>query len=183
MRYRRLAERYARALSAAMSDNSAFEAAVVALDQFAESIRSSQEATNALANPAIDLDARVAVTDTLLQRLDAPSELHKLVSLVVSNGRLAAIGDIATVAGELLDARLNRETVHLTTAAPVSDSDEAYLRERFEKRTGKQITFRKYIDPDVIGGVRARLGDTVIDSTLRNRLKRLRDSLLAQEMN
>ena len=183
MRYRKLAERYARALSVSISDDAAFDTAAQALRTLADALESDATVMSKLLNPSIKLEARIAAVDELLQKIDAPTEARNLAKLIMTRGRLAAIGAIADVTEELADERLGRAKVYLTTAHPLSEENEAYLRERFEKRTGKQISFRNEIDPDVIGGVRARIGDTVIDSTLRNRLVQLRESLLAQEMN
>jgi F-type H+-transporting ATPase subunit delta len=63
------------------------------------------------------------------------------------------------------------------SAIPLDEAIQKRLAEALSKSLGKQVEIKVIIDPDVIGGVVARVGDTVIDGTVRHRLEQLRESL------
>jgi len=68
-------------------------------------------------------------------------------------------------------------TAEVRTAYPIDEERRERLAEVLGKATGKHVTVKVVIDPSVLGGVVARVGDTVIDGTIRHRLEQLRESL------
>lgn len=78
---------------------------------------------------------------------------------------------------ELADESRNIKKAELFTAQEVSDSDLAALAENLSKATGKTIRFQHSIEPDLIGGVKIRIDDKIIDATIKKRLQLLSENL------
>ncbi|MEA3365166.1 MAG: ATP synthase F1 subunit delta, partial [Candidatus Hydrogenedentes bacterium] len=83
---------------------------------------------------------------------------------------------------EIVDARLNRVAVRITTVAPLSAEQEKRLKEKLSAYTGKSVRLQCHVDPEIIGGVVARIGWQVIDDSVRTRLARLKEALIAEEV-
>ncbi|HYU15703.1 MAG TPA: ATP synthase F1 subunit delta, partial [Candidatus Acidoferrum sp.] len=83
------------------------------------------------------------------------------------------IEELARVAA----ARRNRAVAEVRTAVPLSDEQRERLSAALSKATGKTVELKVLVDPAVIGGVLARVGDQVIDGTVRRRLELARERL------
>ena len=137
----------------------------------------SGELESVLANPAIPLDQRVAVAEKVFASLSGPA--RNLVLLLVRRNR---IGQLPRVAAEFrrLDDRRNGVTHATATSAAKLPADEVKaITARLEELTGGQIALDTDVDPSLLGGVVVRVGDRLIDGSVRGRLERLRNQLAA----
>ena len=146
------------------------------LYRIARVFESSLELREALTDRRIPIDRKLAVLGNLLDG-KASSLSVGLVNFVVSVGRgsdLPAIADrlAARAAGER-DAAI----AEVRSAIQLDDETVARLAASLSTATGKKVEVRAVIDPAVLGGIVARIGDTVIDGSLHHRLEALRDKL------
>lgn len=181
MKYYRIAERYARGLSRMIADDTQVEVALGTLEDFAEAMRDSHDLRSILLNPAIDTAQRLSVLRDVAARLGASGPAATLLEVLLRRGRLPLLEDVATVFGTLADARLNRVLARVATPAPLADEDRARTRATLERWSGKTVRLRCKVDPELLGGMVARIGGTVIDGTVRSRLAQLRAALLTDE--
>lgn len=106
-----------------------------------------------------------------------PTSLN-LALLVVQRELVEAMPNIATeLEKRVLDYR-NQAVAEVTTATPLDAAQQALIKQALEKQTGKTIIMHTRIDPSIMGGVVARVGDEVIDGSIRHRLTTLRQQLL-----
>ena len=106
-----------------------------------------------------------------------PTSLN-LALLVVQRELVEAMPNIATeLEKRVLDYR-NQAVAEITTAAPLDAAQQALIKEALEKQTGKTIIMHTRVDPSIMGGVVARVGDEVIDGSIRHRLTALQQQLL-----
>jgi F-type H+-transporting ATPase subunit delta len=106
-----------------------------------------------------------------------PTSLN-LALLVIQRELVEAMPNIATeLEQRVLDYR-NQAVAEVTTATPLDTSQQALVKQALEKQTGKTIIMHTRIDPSIMGGVVARVGDQVIDGSVRNRLIALQQELL-----
>src|SRR5581483_6064561 len=77
----------------------------------------------------------------------------------------------------VLDYR-NEAIAEVTTAAPLSEIQQTSVKRALETRTGKTIIMQTHVDPSILGGIVARVGDQVIDGSIRYRLSALQQRLL-----
>ncbi|MDX1623409.1 MAG: ATP synthase F1 subunit delta, partial [Gemmatimonadota bacterium] len=101
----------------------------------------------------------------------------RFLYLVIDKHREAFLEEIVRAWRELLDERENRQSALVTTATPVDASMLRRIRGALEKTTGKTIDLEQAVDPDLLGGVVIKTGDTVIDGSVRARLERMRRRL------
>ncbi len=131
-----------------------------------------------LENPEVRFDNKAKV---LSERLGDINPLAlKLVSLLVTKGRLGMIGDIADEYQRLLDNYRGiegAEVAEVTTAIPLDDEDKLRLAQRLTSLVGKPIVLEPKVDSSLIGGIIIRIGDKLIDGSIRSRLEALKKEL------
>jgi len=131
-----------------------------------------------LCTPLFSADERTNVLEALLPKLGLHPLSLNFLKLVNGKGRLPAIGEIAVAYGDLADKRAGRVKVRVTTAEPMSPQIEAEVKAAMEKSTGKTVILATDVDPELIGGMVARVGGKVYDSSVRTRLESIKLTLL-----
>lgn len=96
------------------------------------------------------------------------------LAMVISGDRVSDLADIAREVSRQAAAARDRELAEVYVAVPLSDDRERQLREALEATTGKKLEMKVYVDESVVGGVRAKIGDTVIDGSIARRLDEIR---------
>lgn len=131
-----------------------------------------------LQNPEVSLDDK---TKVLSKRMgDVSPMVLKLVSLLMTKGRLSMINDIADEYQRLLDnyhGVEGAEVAEVTTAIPLDDEDRLRLAQRITDMVGKPVVLKPKVDSSVIGGIIIRVGDKLIDGSIRSKLAALRTEL------
>ena len=120
-------------------------------------------------------------TRALSERL---GEIHpmalKLVSMLITRGRLGMIEDISDEYQRMLDDYRGvegAEMAEVTTAIPLDDDDKLRLAQRITDLVGRPVVLRAKVDPGVVGGIVIRIGDKLIDGSIRSKLASLRREL------
>jgi len=146
------------------------------LFRVARTIESNEALRSTLTDQAIPVDRRQKIVEALLDGKASPVTTA-LVSFVVGAGRSRNLPDIIDrLVARAADER--REAVaEVRTAYPLDDQHRQKLADALSKATGKHVSLKVVVDPTVMGGVIATIGDTVIDVTIRHRLDQLRESL------
>jgi F-type H+-transporting ATPase subunit delta len=135
-------------------------------------------ALDVLRNPARPLRQRTEVVDALLANR-VPVAILKLVGLLVERGRIDRIGDVAAAYRRLLNEQRGIVEAVATAASPLTDDETAALQKKLAAMTGRTVDLRVEIDEALIGGLTVRVGDTLYDASVRGRLERLRERLVA----
>jgi len=131
-----------------------------------------------LQDPAVPFEER---KQALLSAL-GPAALPKvgnLLQLVLRRGRLDTLPRLASEFRRLYNRRAGITEATAVTATPLLEQDVDALRRRLEELAGGRVELFLTIDPSLLGGVQVRLGDRLIDGSVRGRLERLRDRLAA----
>ena len=100
-----------------------------------------------------------------------------LVKLLIQNGRLTLLPEIARLFDELKAEKDRLLKVHVVSAYALKPAQEKQLAEALTKKLGREVSITSEKDPDLIGGVHIRAGDTVIDGSVRGRLQQLANEL------
>jgi F-type H+-transporting ATPase subunit delta len=146
------------------------------LFRFARTFASSDELRLALTDPQLPSVRKVAVIEDLLGH-KALATSEALVLLVVTAGRASDLEAVVDRFVELAVAERDREVAEVRSAVPLSDSDVERLREALSRATKKNVEVKVVIDPEVLGGIVTRMGDLVIDGSVRHRLDQLREQI------
>jgi F-type H+-transporting ATPase subunit delta len=146
------------------------------LFRFSQTLQSSDDLRDALTDASIPAARRQQIVEDLLGG-KASTTTVALVSLVVGTGRAR---DLPAIIRQLVDmsaAEANKEVAEVRSAVPLTDDQRKRLAEALSDATGKQVEVKVVIDPTVLGGAVATVGDTVIDGSVRTRLDRLKNAL------
>jgi F-type H+-transporting ATPase subunit delta len=170
-----LSRRYARALLAATRGD--HDQVGDELRTLAEVMKQSAELAQTLANPAIPQSARRKVMEGLMKRLKVSETTEVFVRLLVDRDRLAALPDISRELDVMLDERAGRIAAEVVSAAPLTKTQVKELTTRLEKLSGRKVQLTTRQDPELLGGVVAKVGDVVYDGSLRRQLERLREEI------
>ena len=103
------------------------------------------------------------------------------LNLLVDKRRINVLAEVEAEFTKMVRAFQNVEAAAATSAIALSPEETAALVKSLEARTGKTIELTTHVDPDVLGGVMVRIGDTVLDGTVRGNLERLRGALTARK--
>ena len=166
---------YATALLTVVRAEGVVERVEDELFKVARTFEGNDQLRSTLTDPAIPVERRAGVVEELLGKRAHPLTTP-LTSFIVGAGRahdLPAIVD-AFVA---MAAEMRAEAVaEVRTAFPLDADQQARLADALGRATGKKVTVKVVIDPTVLGGIVARVGDTVIDGSVRSRLEQLRET-------
>ncbi len=143
------------------------------LFRFARTFESNDALRTALTDPELPIDRRIAVVEELMGGKSLTTSVA-LVSMIVAAGQAGELPSIIDRFVELAVSARERELAEVRTAIALTDDQVARLATALGKATGKLVEVKVIIDPEVLGGVVARVGDTVIDGTVRHRLAQLR---------
>jgi F-type H+-transporting ATPase subunit delta len=128
-----------------------------------------------LANPATPLDQRVDVTQQVFAGLSQP--VRNLILLLVRRGRIEQLPRVAAEFARLDDRRQGLTHATATSAASLPADELRKIAARLEEITGGRIALDTNVDPGILGGIIVRIGDRLIDGSVRGRLERLRNKL------
>jgi F-type H+-transporting ATPase subunit delta len=133
------------------------------------------ELEGVLANPAIPLDQRIDAAEKVFAALSGP--VRNLVLLLVRRNRIEQLPRIAAEFRRLDDRRNGLTHATATSAAPLGADETRAITARLEELTGGRIDLETAVDPSLLGGLVVRVGDRLIDGSVRGRLERLRNQL------
>ena len=173
-----VARRYARALFGLAVDKGTFEAVGQELEAVAATVAGSAELRQTLENPVFKLSEKRAILEQILPRLAPTRTVQSFVLLLLDRNRIAALPMISRAYQEMTDEQLGRVRATVTSAQPLDVVTQTEIQRALERRTGKKVVMRTEVNPDLIGGVVARVGSLVFDGSLRTRLAALGSRIL-----
>jgi F-type H+-transporting ATPase subunit delta len=169
-------EGYARALFEVARAEGTLDEVEDELFRFARSYESSDSLRAALTDEHIPAEKRQAIVEDLLGGKTTTTTIQ-LVSMVVGSGRSRDIPAIVDSLVARASSAKQLDVAEVRTAVALTDDQRARLKAALENATGKSINLKTVVDPSVVGGVVATIGDTVIDDTVRTRIEQLKSRL------
>ena len=169
-------EGYARALFEVARAEGTLDEVEDELFRFARSYESSDALRNALTDEHIPAEKRQAIVEDLLGGKTTTTTIQ-LVSMVVGSGRSRDIPAIVDSLVARASSAKQLDVAEVRTAVALTDDQQARLKAALENATGKSLNLKTIVDPSVVGGVVATIGDTVIDDTVRTRIEQLKSRL------
>ncbi len=146
------------------------------LFRFARALEASDELRTALTDRSVPAERRIAVVEELMGRGPLPTSVG-LVSMVVGADRANTLPEIVDRYLELSAENRQHEVAEVRSAVVLDDTMQERLAHALSASTGKQVEVKVIVDPSVLGGVVARIGDTVIDGSVRRRLEQLKERI------
>jgi len=175
-------KRYAEALSGNISDTVMLEKALESLKAFDEAMKSEKQLAKFFEHPSISTEKKQNVVQEICDRLEVGEQVSSLMALLNERDRIMHLGKIVEYFEQVVDRRLNRMRVHVTSAHPLTPANTERLNSALNKILGKTILIDTEVDESLIGGIMLRIGDQVADDTIRNRLEILKRTIEKEEV-
>ncbi len=146
------------------------------LFRFARALEANDELRNTLTDEMVPPARRQAIVEDLLGTKASPTTVN-LVSFIIGSGRGRDLPAIVNRLVERAAAEKDRAVAEVRTAVPLTEDQQTRLAAALANATGRQVELKVVVDPSVLGGIVAQVGDTVIDGTVRAGLDQLRTLL------
>jgi len=173
-----IARRYATALLEIGVETGSLDTLVEEIARVAQTYDGSTELRAALADPLVPIAAKSAILTDISARLALSATAKNVVQMLLDRRRIQAIVPIAQRLREMADEKRGVIRAEVLTAMPLPEEYFTQLQQQLERVTGRRIALDRKLDPTLICGVVARVGDTIYDGSLVARLRQLKDSML-----
>jgi len=171
---------YANALADIALEQGATEPVNKQLAEFGAAYQESAELRNVLSSPAVLRETKHGVIEKLVVRLGASRIVRNFLFVVVDHQRTQQIPEIIHSFQDVVRERMGMAEAVVTSAVELNASQKVELQQTLERLTGKKIQANYSIDRALLGGAVVRIGDTIYDGSLRNRLNQMRAKLAAE---
>jgi F-type H+-transporting ATPase subunit delta len=171
---------YANALADIALAQGAAEPAAKQLSDFCAAYAESAELRTFLGSPAVNTEAKHAVIEKLIARLGANKILRNFLFVIADRHRTQLLPEILASFQQVLRQRQGVAEAEISSAVELSAAQKKDLAATLARLTGKKIETKYSLDPALIGGAVVRIGDTIYDGSLRNRLNEMRTCLAAE---
>lgn len=170
---------YARALFEIAKSEGALDRVSDELFRLARTLEKEHELRQTLTDIAIPFAAKEKLLADLLGGKASEQTLN-VVRFVISQGHARELVEIADELARLAAEETNSAIAQVRTAVALTEDQKAKLAAALERATGRKVIVKTIVDPSIIGGVHARVGDVLIDGTVRSRLEQLKQHLGVQ---
>jgi F-type H+-transporting ATPase subunit delta len=148
-------------------------------NDFLATFNGSPELREFLVNPGVPAVKKVEFLDTLNARLALCKELRNLIAVLINNDRIGNVNEVAEDWRRLLQEQLGIRPAEIVTARELGKEESDTLVAEVARLAGSRIDASFKLDPAILGGTVVRIGSTVYDGSVRGRLERLRETLIA----
>ncbi|KLU59217.1 ATP synthase subunit delta [Peptococcaceae bacterium CEB3] len=173
-----LARRYAEALFEIASEEKKLDSIDKELGELMQLIEEQDEVARVLQHPHISAGEKKALMDKLLQGQVGDVVRH-FFYLLIDRRRQDFLPLIVREFRHLADEARHIIEARVASAVALNQSQTERLRERLSRMTGKTVSLKTELRPELIGGVLVQVGDRVMDGTIKHALERMREDLLA----
>ena len=171
---------YANALADIALAQGAAVPVVQQLGDFVAAYNDSAELRNFLESPAVTQDEKHAVAEKISARLGASKILRNFLFVVIDHRRAHELPGMLRTFENVLRERQGVAEAEIFSAMALNDAQKSEMTQTLERVTGKKIEAKFSLDANLLGGALVRVGDTIYDGSLRNRLNGLRERLTAE---
>lgn len=172
-----ISRRYAKALLLIGKEDGNAEVYRQELDRLAGLVANEKGLEQALTNPLYNAAARKKVLELVIEKLSLSKATRSFLFLLFDKGRIGFLVTINEFYQKLADELKNIARASLVSAAELTSETVEKIRATLSKKTGKDIVLDVKVDSGLIGGVVSRIGDLVLDGSIKTQLLNMRESL------
>jgi F-type H+-transporting ATPase subunit delta len=177
----RIARRYAKALLAIGREDGQADTYKEELGGFVNLLEEQKELEQVISNPLYDAESRKKVVQAVVKRSELSQVMASFLFLLFDKGRIQYLRDIYAFYEKLTDELANIVRTDLVSAVELPEESIARIQAALSEKTGKIVKMDVRVDPALIGGVMTKIGDLVLDGSVRTQLKTLKESLQRSE--
>lgn len=164
------------ALAEAKGGREQAEQVLSELEQILELARGNEKFGELLTSRAVTTEARAACIDRVFRGRVSDLMLNFL-QVLNEKGRLQALPGIVASLDNVVQEKFGRIEVDVYTAGAMDEAQKNSLREHLSRALSKDVVLHAYTEPEMIGGVKLKIGDQLIDGSLASRLRRMKDQV------
>jgi F-type H+-transporting ATPase subunit delta len=167
-----LAQVYARSLFEVAREHGKLDVLREQLAQFADALHERRELAVFFFSPYFSTKEKQEALGPLLE--DAEETLLNFLALLIENHRMPVIFRVRGEYERLWDEENRTLPVEITSAIELDQATTESLGKTIGERAGRKVTLAARVDPDILGGIVLRVGNSILDASIRNRLEQLR---------
>ncbi|MBW2175092.1 MAG: ATP synthase F1 subunit delta, partial [Deltaproteobacteria bacterium] len=152
------------------------------LGAFVTLLEEQKELDQAISNPLYDDESRKKVLQAVLKRSGLSQVMVSFLLLLFDKGRIQYLVDIYDFYEKLTDELANIVRADLVSATDLSEDTINKIRAALAQKTGKEVKMDVSVDPTLVGGAVTKIGDLVLDGSVKTQLKTLKESLQRSEV-
>lgn len=172
-----VARRYARALLMLCKERGDSDVVLDALKSFASALDQVPLMKTLLESPLLTRPRKLAVLTTTFQTVELPLTAKEFLFLLVKHGRLESLRACVVRFGQLLDTEAGRVRASVWTPTPLTEGQKTEVVMALTRLLKQRVLAGFSVDTTLLGGVVARVGNTIIDSSIKGKLEKLRHQL------
>lgn len=176
-----LAKRYAKAIFTVGREKDKYEEYDEVLQGLADLYTTHPEVVDALTNPLYPMDVKENVMKGIVGSMKVDTIMGNFLNLLVQKKRAEILPEIAVAYKTMVDDAKNISHGNVISAIELSDELKENVQTILEKLTGKKVELTTSVDPSIIGGIIAQVGDLVLDGSIKTQLAGLKDSIKGRE--
>ena len=176
-----VARRYAAALADVVTKSGEARQVQEELSAWELMMQGNADLLEVFRNPTIPYDQKRRVLSALIARARLRGTTANFLHVLLQNQRLPELREINRALARELDERAGVISAHVTTAHAVPEATHAALRARLARLTGRDVRLEFGVDENLIGGVVTRIGSTVYDGSVRNRLEQIKQRMAGEQ--
>ncbi len=177
-----VAQKYARGLFAVGKEQGRFQEFGEELKRVGEFLASQPEVLEALQSPIYPPDLKLEIVEEVIKGLALDEEVARFLRLLVEKKRIQFIQEIIEAYDQLVDEELGIARAEVRVAHELGEEETGRLAEALKKLIGKEVRLRVEVDPELIGGAIVRVGDLVLDGSVRTQLQAFKESIIKGEV-
>ncbi|MBF0227046.1 MAG: F0F1 ATP synthase subunit delta [Desulfobacterales bacterium] len=172
-----IARRYASALLLIAKEDGQAEDYKNELNGFSELLQKEKKLSEALINPLYPLEERKNLLEALTGKLGLSNVIRSFLMLLFDKRRLVFVVDITEFYSKLVDELKGIVRATLVSATDLANDMKEKIRDGLGKMTGKDVVLDYKVEPSLIGGVVTKIGNLVLDGSIKTQLNNMRESL------
>lgn len=174
--------RYAKALFGLAQDEHKQGEVREEIERLRDLFDANSELRDALMTPMHPAGERKSALSAIAGQAQISRTVQNFFSYLIDQRRLINFGDIVSAYAELADEAAGLVTAEVVSASPLDDRRKDRLRRALSERTGQEVRLDITVDPSLIGGAIAKVGDLVFDGSIRTQLGQLRSTLTSASL-
>ncbi len=177
-----IAKRYAKALFSLAKDEGKVEQYGLELGGFVQLLGQLPDLADAIQNPLYPENVRKSVFKSIAGKANMTPVMKSFIDLLIGKNRVGNLPEIRDYFSRLVDENANVARARITAAVDLDEPTLGGIAKALEKKTGKKVIVEFEKDPTLIGGLVARIGDLVLDGSIRTQLMSIRETLKRGEL-
>jgi F-type H+-transporting ATPase subunit delta len=172
-----ISRRYARAIFGLAEGAAGHAKLLTEVRALADEIAGSPELTRVLLTPIYPRAERKAVVNEIAKTLALSVEVRAAADILVDENRLQILPSLVQALQQLCDEEAGRVVAKVTSARPLDAESQRQIKDALARRVNADVAVEFAVDPELIGGVVARIGDVYLDGSIRTQLEQLEETL------